>query len=196
MHIPNQFIIFDTEYTAWKDSQETGWANPLHFKELVQIAAYKIVKKDNSLFILDSFKVLIKPKKNPILSDYFINLTKIQQNELDETGLELDMALEQFYQFSKGLTLYSYGNDFEIIEYNLDLNNHDQMSKYRFWESSFFDFKMLVYKFCDTKKYSSGTLYQAFQLVPDNNICIHDALWDSYSLFISLNYLYKNSYLL
>ena len=43
----------------------------------------------------------------------------------------------------------------------------------------------------NTNKYSSGTIYTAFNLNPDD-ISVHDALFDSYSIYISLKYIYMN----
>ena len=40
--------------------------------------------------------------------------------------------------WSERLTLYSYGNDYQIIEDNLDLHNYSNMSKFSLWETSFF----------------------------------------------------------
>ena len=37
MRLPNKFIILDTEYTAWSDSQKTNWSNPNHQKKLYKL---------------------------------------------------------------------------------------------------------------------------------------------------------------
>jgi len=74
--IPNEFIIFDTEFTSWKGSQERNWSGKNEYMELVQIGALKVKKGDNRLEIVEIFSIFVKPKINPILSQYFINLTK------------------------------------------------------------------------------------------------------------------------
>jgi len=45
----DEFIIFDTEFTSWKGSQERNWKNSpdpnlTEYKELVMIGAIKVKK--------------------------------------------------------------------------------------------------------------------------------------------------------
>lgn len=44
MILPDEFIIFDTEYTAWEGSNERNWSEGWEEKELVKIAAMKVKK--------------------------------------------------------------------------------------------------------------------------------------------------------
>jgi hypothetical protein len=72
----NEFILWDTEYTSWKGSQERNWkktkkSDITEYKELVMIGAIKVKKIGNTLKIIDNKKIYIKPTYNPILSDYF-----------------------------------------------------------------------------------------------------------------------------
>lgn len=194
-NLPDYFIIFDTEYTAWEESQKNNWNKQNEYMELVQIGALKIRKKKNKLEILDKISILIKPKINPILSKYFINLTQITQNELNNNSYSFEDGMKIFYDFcfykNKNISLYSYGNDYDIILYNLDLYKKLDDSVYRLWRKHFYDIKNIFKNYIDVNKYSSGTLYTAFNINPDNNISIHNALWDSMSLFLSLNHLHK-----
>lgn len=32
--LPEQFVLFDTEYTGWEGSQERGWSAPGEYREL------------------------------------------------------------------------------------------------------------------------------------------------------------------
>ena len=193
--LPDYFIIFDTEYTAWEESQKNNWNKQNEYMELVQIGALKIRKNKNKLEILDKISILIKPKINPILSKYFINLTQITQNELNNNSYSFEDGMKIFYDFcfynNKNISLYSYGNDYSIILYNLDLYKKLDDSVYRLWKKHFYDIKNIFKNYIDVNKYSSGTLYTAFNINPDNNISIHNALWDSMSLFLSLNHLDK-----
>ena len=43
--LPDTFIIFDTEFTAWEGSQERKWSGENEFRELVQISAIRVKKK-------------------------------------------------------------------------------------------------------------------------------------------------------
>ena len=46
MKLPNEFIIFDTEYTSWEGSLKRNWSNKNEYKELVAIGALHVsIKK-------------------------------------------------------------------------------------------------------------------------------------------------------
>lgn len=79
--IPSNFILFDTEFTAWQGSQERNWSLCWEYKELISISALKVENKNNKLIIVDKFTCYIKPRKNVLLSDYIINLTGITQQK-------------------------------------------------------------------------------------------------------------------
>ena len=134
------FIIFDTEYTAWKETQKKGYNMVTQFPEIVQIGALKV---DKDFKIVDKLNMYIKPKINLELSEYFINLTKISQKRVDSNGISLVKALNLFYNFSKNngklLDLYSYGNDYDILKKNLDIHHVSSNSKFRKWKTKFYD---------------------------------------------------------
>ena len=195
--LPKEFIIFDTEFTAWKGSQERKWSGKNEYMELVQIGALKVEKKKDCLDIKEVFSIYTKPEINPILSQYFIDLTNISQETLDTQGFSFFKSIQLFYQFCKDndgnkLPLYSYGNDYEIIEYNLNLKKNPKQSKFRTWEIFFYDIRDIFKNFVDVSKYSSGTLYKAFHIKPTSKTEVHNSLWDSRSLFLSLNKLAFN----
>lgn len=178
----DKYIVFDTEFTAWQGSQERNWSLPNEYKELVQISAIKVNKGE----IEEILDLYIKPKKNPILSDYFINLTGITNDDLKEKGISFEDGIEKFYKFSKNYNLYSYGPDWKIINENLNLYNFNKSSKFfdKDWTSQFFDFrdKLKCYDI-DTSKYTSGTIYKAFNLKLENHH-VHNSFDDAYSLYI------------
>ncbi len=178
-----RYIVFDTEFTSWEGSQENNWSKNGEYMELVQIGALKI--EDGQ--IIDKFDVYIKPKINPILSDYFINLTGITNQKIEKEGIEFIEALERFYKFTQNLRLYSYGNDYGIIKENLKLNKISVNSKFYDlkWKAQFLDFcDLLKGSNIDPTKYSSGTIYQAFNFKLDNHQ-VHNAFHDTYSLFLA-----------
>jgi len=189
------FVIFDTEYTSWKGTNENGYNRFTQFPELVQIGALKIDKNFN---IIDELNIFVRPLLNPKLSKYFINLTKITQSKIDKNGIPFASALNKFYDFCQHdndlLDIYSYGNDYQIIEEGLDIHNITK-KKFRKWKSYFYDIRNIFTKFninaINLNKYSSGTIHTAFNLTI-NNIYVHDALFDSYSIYISLKYIYDN----
>ena len=192
--LPDEFIIFDTEFTSWKNSIKNNWKNKNEYKELVQIGALKVKKTKKTLKIVDKLNIYIKPEINPILSDYFKNLTGISQSIIEKKGISFLEGMKLFYRFCKNnknekLTLFSNGNDFDILKYNLNLHKVSKYSKFYKWEKCFKDIA-LFFSFMgkSLSKYSSGTLYRAFN-IKVKNPKPHDALWDSKSLFLSLKYL-------
>lgn len=112
-------IVFDTEYTAWEGSLQRGWSGPNEYREVVQIGAVKI---DAQKFeVLDTFELLIKPVRNPQLSDYFIKLTGITQAAVDAEGVSLAEGVGRFMAFAEGLPPMSYGADMDVLTENMRL---------------------------------------------------------------------------
>lgn len=95
----SNIVIFDTEYTSREWSMEQNrWKTRQH-KEIVQIAAIKC--NLNSMKILETFNIYIKPTINPILSKYFTNLTGITNTKIDKEWTNFKFAYKQFEIFTK-----------------------------------------------------------------------------------------------
>ena len=113
-------VVFDLEITAWKGSLARNWSGPGEFMEVVQIGA---VKLDAAMPMaeLASFEVLVTPEKNPVLSDYFIELTGITNADLSRHGVPFQDALTRFADFvgDAGLVL-SNGTDWSDLVQNAD----------------------------------------------------------------------------
>lgn len=64
-----------------------------------------------------------------------MNLTKIKQRQVDHNGIDIRLAIKQFYNFSKynnvKIPLYSYRNDFIVLNENMNLINIPKLSKFR-----------------------------------------------------------------
>lgn len=192
MKLEEEFIIFDTEFTAWNGSQKRKWCFEWEHKELISISALKVKYVSNELLIIDKFNCLIKPIINPKLSDYIINLTGITQKNIDMKGINFKEFIKKFYEFSNNLNLYSYGNDYVEIEENLNLNLI-KTKKYYDWKNKFFDICVfLKKKSIDTTKYTCGTVYKHFNIKPEKEIKVHDAEWDTYSLYLTIKYIILN----
>lgn len=190
-NLPDTFIIFDTEFTAWEGSMEREWSGENEYTELVQISAFRIKKKDNNIAITKKLDIYILPRINRNLSNYFIELTGITQETIDKRGLPFKQAMAIFYRFCKDekdekYPLYSMGNDYHIIKENLRLNSINKKSRFYKWEKKFHDITPFFSPYVDTKLYSSGTLYRAFKIIPNSKVDIHNASWDCLSLFLSL----------
>ncbi len=88
------YVIFDLE-----------WNNAYNYKlkkgmnEIIEIGAIKLDKKLN---IVDTFKQLIKPKLSNKLSSRFKNLTHISMDEINDSGIAFENAIEDFSRWSGG----------------------------------------------------------------------------------------------
>ena len=186
-----EFILFDTEYTAWEGSMQRNWSGENEYRELVKISAIKVKRsKEEKLEIEDKVDIFVKPTINPILSEYFTKLTGIEMRDVEEYGVDLEEAIEILYEFSLNenqeyIDLYSYGNDFGIIEENVELKNLN-LKFIKDWKKKFHNIREYFEKNgVDTSKYTSGSLYKHYSIdIGKENI--HDSSFDTYSLFVSL----------
>lgn len=91
-------VVWDTEFTAWPGSQERGWTGPGEHRELVQVGA---VALDTANFAeIATFERIVRPKINPRLSRYFIDLTGITQQRVDDEGIPFPQVLDDFAAFT------------------------------------------------------------------------------------------------
>ena len=92
--------------------------------------------------------------------------------------------------YDSKVNCYSYGNDFGILEYNFKLYN---IKNIFFIKNNFHDIRLFFNKYGkNTNKYSSGSIYKSIGLtINDNNI--HNALFDSHSILITINHLLNNA---
>jgi inhibitor of KinA sporulation pathway (predicted exonuclease) len=116
-------VVWDTEFTAWPGSQERGWTGPGEHRELVQIGAVALDARAGFIEIA-SFETIIRPKINPVLSQYFIDLTGIAQQRVDREGVPFPRALEAFAAFAGRWTglVGSFGRDDVVLNENCALH--------------------------------------------------------------------------
>ena len=112
-------VIFDTEFTAWAGSMARAWAGPGEHKEVVQIGAVALDVR--TLTELRTFEVLIRPVKNPVLSDYLVGLTRIANERLAREGVDFAAGIRLFLDFAANLDLHCFGRDDKIIAQNAHL---------------------------------------------------------------------------
>ena len=122
-----------------------------------------------------------------------VHLEDSTQNTLYKKGVTFNEAMKQFYNFCKTknnikLPMFSYGNDYGVIKYNLKLNSINKKSRFYKWEKKFYDIRPIFDFYVDTSKYSSGTIYKAFD-IDSKNANVHNALWDCKSIFYSLKHI-------
>lgn len=187
-------VIFDTEYTSWKGCQENGWKNGQE-REVVQLSAVKI---DENLQVIDELCCYVKPKINPVLSDYFSELTGITNETIQKKGEDFASVYEKFYDFVAGDVCWSHGwgspendeCDGTIINHNLELLNLPKKTvKYK----NIGAFFAKIYKKygIDVKSQASGMIAKI--LKRENNLKTlnlneHNALYDVYSILEGVRY--------
>jgi inhibitor of KinA sporulation pathway (predicted exonuclease) len=110
-------VVFDLEFTAWEGSWDRRWLGPGEFKEVVQIGALKV---DAVTFAeLASFELLVKPRINPVLSDYLVNLTGVTNEALAGRGVDFLEAYRRFLEFADGRVICAFGRDDLVFAENI-----------------------------------------------------------------------------
>jgi inhibitor of KinA sporulation pathway (predicted exonuclease) len=112
-------VVFDLEFTAWEGSVVHRWSRPGEFTELVQIGALLVDAR--SFAVEAELDLLVRPRLNPVLSDYLVKLTGITNEELALRGVDFADAYEQFLHFAGGAVIAAFGRDDLIFETNLKL---------------------------------------------------------------------------
>ena len=87
-------VIFDLEATCWEQRDS-------HKSEIIEIGAVRIAR--NTGTVMDRFTMFLKPRENPILSDFCKELTSIRQEDIN-LGYDFDPAM---FQFNKWLDEYN-----------------------------------------------------------------------------------------
>jgi len=113
-------VIFDLEFTAWAGAMAGHWLAPGQFKEVVQIGAVRLDLE--SLAVTGSFDCLVKPRINPVLSDYFEQLTGITNARLARDGVDFETAYRRFVAFADSDPIASFGHDEWVLEGNIRLH--------------------------------------------------------------------------
>jgi len=182
----DQIIIWDAEYTAWEWSLARNWSRENEYREVVEIWALKVDTK--TLEIIDTFHIYIKPIFNPKLSDYFIKLTWIEQDVVDEKWKDFFESMNKFNHWIWGLDCYSFWNDWLVIAENCWLNKFS----FPFVKVVFRDARDIFYQYSiETNKYSSWTIHKAIWL--ESNEKEHTALWDAKNILNTLKNINKKT---
>jgi inhibitor of KinA sporulation pathway (predicted exonuclease) len=110
--------IIDLEYTSWNGSAQRMWGNADEWREVVQIGAV-LVDVEKGYAPLEAFESLVRPVRNPALSDYFIELTGIDQATLDASAVSYKEAFAKLTAFVQPADVVVFnGNDGEILREN------------------------------------------------------------------------------
>lgn len=126
----NTVVFYDTEFTTWEGAMENDWSLPGQYRELVQIGAVRF--NPETLEETEEFLILVKPVKNPVLSDYFIDLTGITNEDVAKDGLDFPDAFAKFTAFVGDAPTACFGHDDGVVRENLgfhDLPNDEHLFK-------------------------------------------------------------------
>ena len=194
------FIIFDTEYTSWQGCQQNGWRGNRK-KEIVQIAALKI---SDTLDVLEQFNVLCKPTINPVLSDYFTNLTHITNEMINKNGKSFSQAYKEFENFVGTNICYSHawGADFlnesdgAVIKENLYLYGLQPNKNITYRNIAPVFAQLYEKNHIVVQSQSSGQIVSVLgikQKLDNLGLDTHNAFYDVYSILEGLKYFYPES---
>jgi inhibitor of KinA sporulation pathway (predicted exonuclease) len=112
-------VVFDLEFTAWEGSVAHRWSRPGEFTEIVQIGALKVDVR--SLDVRDEIDLLVRPRFNPVLSDYLVGLTGITNDEIAARGIDFAKAYSDFVRIADGGPVAAFGRDDLVFETNIRL---------------------------------------------------------------------------
>lgn len=113
-------VIIDTEYTTWQGALESGWSAPGQLKEIVQIAAIRV---NDEFKEVDSLDLIVRPTVNPKVSDFFVELTGITQERIDEEGYLFDEAFLALLDWVNGEPVICMNADEMVMRQNCDIND-------------------------------------------------------------------------
>ncbi len=110
----------DTEWTCWRGSAERNWSGPGEHREIISIGSILL----NPNFVeIASLHLFVRPKINPLLSHYCVDLTGIGQAFIDANGIPFPDAVDIFHRFlqlGEG-PIFSNGGDETVLRENCAL---------------------------------------------------------------------------
>jgi inhibitor of KinA sporulation pathway (predicted exonuclease) len=112
-------VVFDLEFTAWAGSMESRWTRDGEHAEVVQIGAVKLDAE--TLKITGEFECLVRPRVNPALSQYLVDLTGISNAMLEARAVDFITAYRAFLDFVGPWPMWAFGRDDLIFADNLKL---------------------------------------------------------------------------
>ncbi|MFO1186916.1 MAG: 3'-5' exonuclease [Alphaproteobacteria bacterium] len=114
-----ELVLYDLEFTAWEGSLARGWSHPGEHREIVQIGAVRL--DGRTLEETAALDLIVRPRINPVLSDYFVGLTGITNEEVAARGQDFAPAYEEFLAFVGTAPTGCFGRDDRVLMENLAL---------------------------------------------------------------------------
>lgn len=175
-----KYLITDSEYTTWVGALESGWAEPWQHREIFQLGA---ILTDENFREIESLVLVIRPKINPVLSDFAQRLTNTSQSQIDSEGIPFPEALHSLCHFAhKASAIICMSGDSGVIRENCKIHGIDFPFEHDFHRLRPF----LERQGVDLSNRSSGDLHQ---LTPTPLIGhTHDALHDCRSMAMWLQH--------
>jgi inhibitor of KinA sporulation pathway (predicted exonuclease) len=172
----------DLEWTSWQNNyfgkyKQFEKRSAKQKKEVIQIGAIKI---NENFKIIKKLNIYVKPKINPELSKYIIQLTGITQKTIDSKGLNFKEAFNIFYKFTKKSKIICNGTDENILKKNLAFNKINKIVKIINIK------KLLITKYKIPRDYCHSPLIQSYfgyKIIKKN---MHNALHDCISILRAL----------
>jgi hypothetical protein len=112
-------VVFDLEWTAWEGSLARSWSGPGEYREVIQIGG---VRLDAVRFErLTAFDRLVRPVRNPVLSDYITRLSGLTNERMLAEGMSFQAALAEFAAFVGDRPIWCNGSDAAVLRENCAL---------------------------------------------------------------------------
>ena len=185
-----EFILYDLEFTAWPGSRRTNWTTPGEHREIVQIGAVRIAPARGCVET-GCFERIVRPRINPVLSPYFVELTGLSQQRVDREGVPFEQALEDFRAFAGDTStiIAAFGGDAEVLNENCALNR----CATTFLPAQMVDIRPFIIRALglEGEPVSSGELPHRLGYPPAGHP--HDALADARALAIALRHIQSES---
>lgn len=188
--------IFDCEYLTAEGAMKSNWCGP-HNPDpcVVQIGAVKL-SLEPEFKVLETQNLLIKTVdrlgNKTELDPYFVNLTGIDDRQIENKGTPLREALEAFDAFSDGSSFWSWGKDeLNLLAVSCYIAGIEPMiPAHRFGNAMELMLKAGLPR-QDVLSTASGQLADYFKLtgLPRRH---HDAVDDAMSIALSLQHLLKD----
>ena len=186
---PNdKFYIMDLEYTSWKNSWKNAWQDENEYIEIVQIGILEIIRFNGSFKTTNEFSALVIPKINNKLSKYFINLTNIQQFDIDKYGVSFENAVNEISLFlNDNFPILCNGDDGEVMRENFIINKLIETK----WLQNIYDFRTLLSNSTKINKNYLVSSQMPYLFNIKRDIKAHNALDDCYSIYETFKVLKK-----
>ncbi len=121
-----ELVLMDTEQTCWPGSWERRQAGaplPTDLREVIQIGAVTV--ETRGFTVRSTFEHIIRPKVNPRLSAFCVELTGVTQVRVDSEGTSFFEGLEAFLGYVGARPVAVYNADEDVLRENVAINRLD-----------------------------------------------------------------------